>query len=121
LGNYFLETNLGCCESQPSKIQIDAQYEILPCNQIDDNACIILKEVGYFIINPLVYTDNYTMFFDGSKSQEGVGAGCILIDPHQHKTIISYHLEFESTNNTTKYEALVQGLKKSIDLEVKCL
>jgi hypothetical protein len=31
-------------------------------------------------------TDNFfspiwTLYFDGSKSQEGLGAGCILIDP----------------------------------------
>jgi ribonuclease HI len=61
------------------------------------------------------------MFFDGSRSQEGVREGCILIDPEQHKTLISYHLDFECTNNTIEYEALVQGLKKSIDLKVKCL
>jgi ribonuclease HI len=32
---------------------------------------------------------------------------------------MSYRLEFECTNNTTEYEALVQGLKKSIDLNIK--
>jgi ribonuclease HI len=36
-------------------------------------------------------------------------------------TLISFWLEFEYTNNTTKYEALVQGLKQDIDLNVKCL
>jgi ribonuclease HI len=51
------------------------------------------------------------MFFDGSKSQYGAKAWCIIIDPHQRKTLISYRLEFECTNNNAKYEALVQGLK----------
>jgi ribonuclease HI len=37
------------------------------------------------------------------------------------KTLISCHLEFECTNNIVEYEALVQGLKKAIDLKVKCL
>jgi hypothetical protein len=32
---------------------------------------------------------------------------------------LSCRLEFECTNNTVEYEALVQGLKKSIDLNVK--
>jgi hypothetical protein len=32
---------------------------------------------------------------------------------------LSCRLEFECTNNTAEYEALVQGLKKSIDLNVK--
>jgi len=35
--------------------------------------------------------------------------------------LISCHLEFECTNNTTKYEALIQSLKKAIDLKVKYL
>jgi ribonuclease HI len=63
----------------------------------------------------------WSMFFDGSKTQDGVGAGCVLIDPGQGKTLISFHLEFECTNNTTEYESLVQGLKKAIDLKVKYL
>jgi ribonuclease HI len=33
----------------------------------------------------------------------------------------AYRLEFECTNNTIEYEALVQGLKKTIDLNVKKL
>jgi ribonuclease HI len=32
---------------------------------------------------------------------------------------LSCRLEFECTNNTIEYEALVQGLKKDIDLGVK--
>jgi hypothetical protein len=32
---------------------------------------------------------------------------------------MSCRLEFECTNNTTEYEALVQGLKKAIDLNIK--
>jgi ribonuclease HI len=61
----------------------------------------------------------WTLYFDGSKSQEGSGAGCILIDPRGRRHSLSCRLEFECTNNTTEYEALVQGLKKAIDLNVK--
>ena len=50
---------------------------------------------------------------------EGSGASCVLIDPKKNKHFLSCPLEFECTNNTTKYEALVQGLKKSIELKVK--
>jgi ribonuclease HI len=35
--------------------------------------------------------------------------------------MISYKLEFECTNNTIEYEALIQGLIKSIDLKVKSI
>ena len=61
----------------------------------------------------------WTLYFDGSKSQEGLGAGCILIDPKGKFHFLSCRLEFECTNNTVEYEALAQGLKKSIDLGVK--
>jgi ribonuclease HI len=43
---------------------------------------------------------------------------CVLIDPGKHKMLISYYLEFECTNKTVEYEALVQGLKRAIDLKV---
>jgi ribonuclease HI len=63
----------------------------------------------------------WTLFFDGSKSQEGSGEGCILINPKGQCHFLSCRLEFECTNNTVEYEALVQGLKKAIDLNVKRL
>jgi hypothetical protein len=61
----------------------------------------------------------WTLYFDGSKSQEGSGAGSILINPKGKRHFMSCRLEFECTNNIIEYEALVQGLKKSIDLNVK--
>jgi len=60
-----------------------------------------------------------TLYFDGYKSQEGSGAGCILIDQKGKHDFLSYRLEFECTNNTAKYEALVQGLKKAMDMNLK--
>ena len=61
----------------------------------------------------------WTLYFDGSKSQEGLGAGCILIDQKGKLHFLSCRLEFECTNNTADYEALVQGLKKAIYINVK--
>jgi ribonuclease HI len=60
----------------------------------------------------------WTLYFNGSKSQEGSGVGCILIDPKGKRNFLSCRLEFECTNNTTEYEALVQGIKKAIELNV---
>jgi hypothetical protein len=61
----------------------------------------------------------WTLYFDGSKSQEGSGVGCILIDPKGKQNFMSCRLEFECTNNIVEYEALVQGLRKAKDLNVK--
>ena len=35
--------------------------------------------------------------------------------------MITLHLEVECTNNVAEYKALVQGLKKKLDLHVKCV
>ena len=49
----------------------------------------------------------WILYFDGSKTMEGSGAGCVLIDPEKNKYFLSCRLEFECTNNTAEYEALV--------------
>jgi ribonuclease HI len=59
----------------------------------------------------------WTLFFDGSKSLEGAGVGCILKDLKGTKMLIACRLEFPCTNNTVEYEALVQGLRKEVDLK----
>ena len=52
---------------------------------------------------------------------EGLEVGYVLIDPEKNKPFLSCRLEFECTNNIAKYKALVQGLKKAIELKVKNL
>jgi ribonuclease HI len=59
-----------------------------------------------------------SLYFDISKSKEGAGVGCVLIDPTGNKTFIACWLEFEFTNNTTEYQALLQGLRKALDMDV---
>jgi hypothetical protein len=49
----------------------------------------------------------WMLYFYGYKSQEGSGVGCILIDPKGKWNFLSCKLEFECTNNTVDYEALV--------------
>ena len=63
----------------------------------------------------------WLLYFDGSKNQEGSGASCILIDLEKNKHFLSCRLEFECTNKTVEYEALIQGLKKAIEFKVKNL
>jgi ribonuclease HI len=58
----------------------------------------------------------WTLYFDGSRKEVGAGVGCLLIDPHGNRTMIACHLEFECTNNVAEYEALMQGLRKVLDL-----
>ena len=61
------------------------------------------------------------MYFDASKNQEGLGVDCVLIDLEKNKHFLSCRLEFECTNNTAEYGALIQGLKKAIEFKTRNL
>jgi hypothetical protein len=58
----------------------------------------------------------WTLFFDGSKYLEGTVSSYILKDPNGNKVMIACRLEFQCIKNIVEYEALLQGLRKSIDL-----
>ena len=45
----------------------------------------------------------------------------MLVSSEGEKMMLSCRLEFECTDNTTEYEALVQGIYKSIGLKVQYL
>jgi ribonuclease HI len=42
-----------------------------------------------------------------------------FISPDGENTMLTCRLEFQSTNNTTEYEALIQGLNKGINMNVQ--
>jgi hypothetical protein len=63
----------------------------------------------------------WSLYFDGSKSWEGEGVGCVLINPTGNKAFIDCRLEFECTNNKTEYKALLQGLRKELDMDMQKL
>ena len=59
--------------------------------------------------------------FYGSRSKDGVGAGCVLVDPKGTKTMIACRIVLECTINVAEYEALVQGFMKAIDMGAKVI
>lgn len=61
----------------------------------------------------------WTLYFDGSKSNDSAGVDCILISPEGEKTMLTCRLEFECTNNIVEYEALIQGFYKPMGLDIK--
>jgi ribonuclease HI len=64
------------------------------------------------------------MYFDGTLSSEGVGAGVLLVAP-ECKFIVpfSYHLQWDidHTNNVCEYEAIILGLEAAKKLNIKNL
>ena len=47
------------------------------------------------------------MYFDGSISKEGVGAGIWIISPNRDLKVHSYKLKFECTNNLSQYKDFI--------------
>jgi ribonuclease HI len=56
------------------------------------------------------------MHFDGSHSDEGNGAGIILVSPAGKIHNLSYMSEFSCSNNVTEFKDLMLGIKNSLNL-----
>ena len=120
LGNYSSESFFGNFVAQPSPFSVNhVSSQIENFSQTDRSRCFNddEKTINMFVNTPLFWS----LYFDGSKSSEGSGAGCILVSPEGEKTMLSCRLEFECTNNTAEYEASIQGLYKAIGLKVQYL
>ena len=65
-----------------------------------------------------IYLDDglWHMQFDGSHSNEGNGAGIILVSPVDKIHNLSYRLEFACENNATKFEDLLLVIENALNL-----
>ena len=86
LGNFLLELKPGNYQVEEANSESDEQSDLLKFSW-DDN-------IGCNIVNLVSVSENRTsalevenqfwlLYFDGSKTQEGSGAGCVLIDPEK--------------------------------------
>jgi ribonuclease HI len=69
----------------------------------------------------LIQPELWTMFFDGSLMKTGVGAGLLFISPLGKHLRYVLRLHFSASNNVAEYEALVNGLRITIELGVQRL
>jgi len=61
------------------------------------------------------------MYFDGSVMKTGAGAGLLFISPIGVHMRYMVRLHFPASNNTAEYEALLSGLRITIELDIKRL
>lgn len=125
--NWLLETQLGCYLVQPTPTPPETQLGLLPFPTDGNETCTTHCNISSSsssntsASNGLCTDELWTMYFDGSKTQDASGARCVLIDPKHWKHLISSLLEFECTKNISQYEALVLGLQKAISLNITAL
>ena len=60
-----------------------------------------------------------TIQFDGSRCEQGIGAGVVFTTPQGIPIPYSFKLKFPCTNNNVEYEALILALKIAIKLRLK--
>ena len=86
-GNFVAEVSTIADSNQQSEISFFTQ--------------VLASKHDLNIVNSCENDEIWSLYFDGSKSCEWDGVGCLLIDPKGNKTIISCRFEFDCTNNTT--------------------
>jgi hypothetical protein len=69
----------------------------------------------------LIQPKLWTMYFDGSLMKTGAGAGLLFISPLGKHLRYVLRLHFPASNNVAEYEALVNGLRITVELGVRCL
>jgi ribonuclease HI len=70
---------------------------------------------------PQIQAENWTLYFDGSVMKTGAGAGLLFVSPLGEHMRYTVRLHFPASNNMAEYEALLCGLKITIELGVKRL
>jgi ribonuclease HI len=59
------------------------------------------------------------MYFDGSYTLKGAGAGIVLIPPEGDMLKYVIQIVFLATNNIAEYEGLVTGLRLAKELSIR--
>lgn len=65
--------------------------------------------------------DGWTIYFDGVVNVSGDGAGVMIISLEKKQYPVLLRLQFEYTNNTTKYKACIINLEVALKLDVEKL
>ena len=58
----------------------------------------------------------WTMYFNGSVMAPSSGARVVLISPDGSRLCYAIRLHFSASNNTAEYEALISGLRITVEL-----
>jgi ribonuclease HI len=65
--------------------------------------------------------ETWIMYFDGSVMKKGASVDLVFISPLDVHIEYFVRLHFPASNNTTEYEALINGLRIAVELEIKRL
>jgi ribonuclease HI len=70
---------------------------------------------------PQIQAECWTLYFDWSVIKTGAGAGLLFISPLREHMRYAVRLNFPASNNMVEYEALLCGLRITIEMGIKRL
>jgi ribonuclease HI len=70
---------------------------------------------------PQIQAECWTLYFDGSVMKIGAGAGLLFFSPLGEHMRYAVRLHFPVSNNMAEYEALLCGLRITVETGIKCL
>ncbi|XP_074346250.1 uncharacterized protein LOC141685024 [Apium graveolens] len=90
-------------------------------SEVDDKALMVLhpsypKEVSEELPHPW-----WILHVDGAVNNGEAGAVIVLVSPEGHHMMSAIHFKFYTTNNDAEYQALINGLKISLEIGVRNL
>ncbi|XP_066374487.1 uncharacterized protein [Miscanthus floridulus] len=99
----------------------DIRY--IPCTAIKSQSLVdfVAEWTEVQLPTPDVTHEYWTMYFDGSIMVPGLGAGVVLISLDGSRLRYAICLHFLASNNATEYEALINGLRITIELGARRL
>ncbi|CAL8993354.1 unnamed protein product, partial [Prunus brigantina] len=115
LRHYFLAHKLQLIvKSDPGQVVID-MLALFP--EVEGSALSkeVLGELPEMVAT-VTEEESWTLYFDGSSTSKGGGAGVVLINPNGQATALSFKLDFPCTNNVAKYEAFIMGLSTAREM-----
>ena len=86
IGNYSVESFLGNFNAYTSPF-----LENFVVSQVENFSRTYTSKCVNFVDKPIVISLFWKLFFDGYKSNDGAGAGFILVSPEGEKNYVSMH------------------------------
>ncbi|XP_050229198.1 uncharacterized protein LOC126678339 [Mercurialis annua] len=114
---YYLSRGLTDTEIRYTDIEKMCLCLYFTCYFLADHPGITLKEEAVTFFDIAVWE----MWFDGSRTSQGAGAGVHIVTPLGASYQLSFRLQFECTNNQAEYEALIFGFEILAELGAKAI
>ena len=84
-------------------------------------ANVVVEWTEVQMLPAVVNQEYWTMYFNGLLMKKGTNVGLVFISPLGVRKRYMVRIHFPSSNNVAEYEVLINGLRITIKLGIRCL